>query len=329
MHPLGIIVNPMSGRDVRRVAARASISAHHDKQQQVTRLVLGALQSGAQEVYLAREPFRISERAVENIAEKTRIKMLEFKLKHNAHDTVTAAERMWAAGCRTFIVLGGDGTNRIVARTCPDAVLLPLSTGTNNVFPQMVEASVAGAAAGLICSGQVPIEENCYRCKQVHVECDDGTTDLALVDAILLKNDQLGSLLPFSASNISQIFLARSEAASVGISPIGGFILPCGTEDKFGVKLQCKEDADLQIEVPISPGLYNTIGIESCNRVSLGERTKVMGPGILAFDGDREIQLGEKQSVTVSIRADGPWIIEPKRVMKAAVSLKVFQRRIQ
>ena len=54
-----------------------------------------------------------------------------------------------------------------------------------------------------------------------------------------------------------------------------------------------------------------------------------MGPGILAFDGDREIQLGEKQSVTVSIRADGPWIIEPKRVMKAAVSLKVFQRRIQ
>ena len=167
MHPLGIIVNPMSGRDVRRVAARASISAHHDKQQQVTRLVLGALQNGAQEVYLAREPFRISERAVENIAEKTRIKMLEFKLKHNANDTVTAAERMWAAGCRTFIVLGGDGTNRIVARTCPDAVLLPLSTGTNNVFPQMVEASVAGAAAGLICSGQVPIEENCYRCKPV------------------------------------------------------------------------------------------------------------------------------------------------------------------
>ena len=163
----------------------------------------------------------------------------------------------------------------------------------------------------------------------MHVECDDGTTDLALVDAILLKNDQLGSLLPFSASNISQIFLARSEAASVGISPIGGFILPCGAEDAFGVKLQCKEDADLQLEVPISPGLYNTIGIESCNRVSLGEQTKVMGPGILAFDGDREIQLGEKQSVTVSIRADGPWIIEPKRVMKAAVSLKVFQRRIQ
>ncbi len=325
MHPLGIIVNPMSGRDVRRVAARASISAHHDKQQQVTRLVLGALQNGANEIYLAKEPFRISERAVENIAEKNQITMLEFKLKHNAQDTVTAAELMWAAGCRTFIVLGGDGTNRIVARTCPDAVLLPLSTGTNNVFPQMVEASVAGAAAGLICSGRVPIEENCYRCKQVRVECDDGTADIALVDAILLKNDQLGSFLPFAASNISEIFLARSEAASVGISPIGGFILPCGAEDTFGVKLECDEGADLQLEVPISPGLYNRIGIKSCHRVDLGKQMKVQGPGILAFDGDREIQLGEEQSVTVSIGADGPWIIEPKRVMAAAVALKVFQ----
>ena len=37
---LGIVVNPMSGRDVRRVAARASTSQHHEKQQQVTRLRL-------------------------------------------------------------------------------------------------------------------------------------------------------------------------------------------------------------------------------------------------------------------------------------------------
>ena len=328
MHPLGIIVNPMSGRDVRRVAARASISAHHDKQQQVTRLVLGALQNGVKEIYLAKEPFRISERAVENIPGKDKVKILEFKLKHNAQDTVNAAEKMWAAGCRTFIVLGGDGTNRIVARTCPDAVLLPLSTGTNNVFPQMVEASVAGAAAGLICAGKVPIEAHCYRCKQVHVETEDGRTDIALVDAILLKNDQLGSFLPFSAANIAEIFLARSEAASVGISPIGGYILPCEAEDAFGVKLRCSATASLQLEVPISPGLYNKIGVESCDKVDLGELMTVAGPGILAFDGDREIQLKEDQSVTVSIRADGPWIIEPRRIMAAAVKLKVFENTI-
>ncbi|MBT7876526.1 MAG: hypothetical protein HN738_00440, partial [Gammaproteobacteria bacterium] len=48
---MGIIVNPFSGRDVRRVAARASTSDHHEKQQQVTRLVLGALSQGVEKIY--------------------------------------------------------------------------------------------------------------------------------------------------------------------------------------------------------------------------------------------------------------------------------------
>ena len=146
---LGIIVNPMSGRDVRRVAARASTTTHNDKQQHVTRLVLGALEQGVEEIYLGNEPFRINERAVENLPEKNKIKILPFKLTHSARDTTHMVNAMWDAGCRVFIVLGGDGTNRIVAKTKPDAIVLPLSTGTNNVFPQLLEASVAGIAAGL------------------------------------------------------------------------------------------------------------------------------------------------------------------------------------
>ncbi|MDA9298614.1 hypothetical protein N9Q31_06705, partial [Pseudomonadales bacterium] len=70
MNHLGIIVNPMSGRDVRRVAARASTSSHQNKQQQVTRLVLGALANGVDKIYLANEPFRINERAIESLAER-------------------------------------------------------------------------------------------------------------------------------------------------------------------------------------------------------------------------------------------------------------------
>ncbi|MBD3646630.1 MAG: hypothetical protein HUJ31_04055, partial [Pseudomonadales bacterium] len=57
MNRLGIVVNPMSGRDVRRVAARASTNAHHDKQQQLTRLVLAALEQGVDEICLGNEPF--------------------------------------------------------------------------------------------------------------------------------------------------------------------------------------------------------------------------------------------------------------------------------
>ena len=141
----------MSGRDVRRVAARASTSAHHEKQQQVTRLVLAALAQGVEHIYLSQEPFRINERAVENLAERDQVTLLTFPLTHTAQDTETMVKLMWSHGVRTFIVLGGDGTSRIVSREFPEAALMPLSTGTNNVFPFMVEASLAGAAGGDEC----------------------------------------------------------------------------------------------------------------------------------------------------------------------------------
>ena len=46
-------------------------------------------------------------------------------------------------GGEVIVALGGDGTNRRIARTWPDVLLIPLSTGTNNVFPVMAEATSA------------------------------------------------------------------------------------------------------------------------------------------------------------------------------------------
>ena len=319
MNRLGIIVNPMSGRDVRRVAAKASISGHHEKQQHVTRLVLGALEHGVDEIYLANEPFRINERAVENLPQRSQVKILDFQLSHSDKDTVHMTNAMWEAGCRVFIVLGGDGTNRIVAKTRPEAVILPLSTGTNNVFPQHIEASVAGAAAGLLASKRLKYQNHCHRCKQLHVAVDGQPRDIALIDAVMLKNDMIGSLLPFSADNLVSIFLTRAEPAAVGISPIGGYLLPCSAEDEFGVLVACNGDVQNNlVRVPISPGLYDDVSISSAIKMELGQIYRCDGPGILAFDGDRSIVVKEGQLVEVQIRRDGPWIIEPGTILSTA-----------
>ncbi|MDG1442277.1 MAG: NAD(+)/NADH kinase [Pseudomonadales bacterium] len=328
---LGIIVNPMSGRDVRRVAARASTTTHNDKQQHVTRLVLGALEQGVDEIYLGNEPFRINERAVENLPEKHKIKILPFKLTHTAQDTAHMANAMWDAGCRVFIVLGGDGTNRIVAKTKPDAIVLPLSTGTNNVFPQLLEASIAGIAAGLIATDKLGYKEHCYRAKQVHVTAKQShskTTiqDLALIDAVLLKDDSMGSLLPFTSKNLQSIFLTRAEPASVGISPIGGYLMPSYARDDFGVFMTCGEATEASVRVPISPGLYDSVGISSITKMALGTEISCSGPGILAFDGDRSISLEPTDAATIAVRRDGPWIIEPAPILSAAAAAGILKR---
>jgi len=319
---LGIIVNPFSGRDVRRVAARASTSDHHEKQQQVTRLVLGALATGATRIYLAHEPFRINERAVENLPERDSIEILRFRLTHTAADTTTMATMMWEAGCRVFIVLGGDGTSRIVARAFPEATILPLSTGTNNVFPYRLEASVAGMAAGLVASGKVDAD-NCLRCKRIHVSAGD-QQDIALVDAVLLRDDFLGNLMPFEAGKLATLVLARAEPASIGISPIGGYFAPTAHRDDRGVQVVCNAAAKTRINVPLSPGLHADVGIDSVRSLALDESVTVSGPGVLAFDGDRTIRLGDGETAELRVSRDGPRIIEAEHVMDLAARRNQF-----
>ena len=326
---LGIVVNPMSGRDVRRVAARASTSAHHEKQQQVTRLVLAALENGVERIFLAQEPFRINERAVENLAQRDQVEILSFALTHTARDTETMIDLMWAAGCRSFIVLGGDGTNRIVSRRYPDCALMPLSTGTNNVFPIMIEASLAGAAAGLIASAQVPKEVITSRCKRIHIQAVENQTqihDIALIDAVVLHNDSLGSLLPFQGDRLGTLLLTRAEPASVGLSPIGGYLRPSRHLDDFGVLVQCGAPAPRRVRVPISPGLWQDVAVQHHETVSFGAELFLSGEGILAYDGDRTHDLANLTDCRMRVERDGPWIIEPDRVLQFAVEQGILIR---
>ena len=316
--PLGIVVNPFSGRDVRRVAARASTSDHHEKQQQVTRLVLGALSRGVEKIYLAHEPFRINERAIANLPVRDKVEILKFPLTHTAQDTRTMTGLMWGKGCRVFIVLGGDGTARALAGDYPDATILPLSTGTNNVFPYRLEASVAGMAAGLVATGKIAAGA-CLRCKRIHIE-KNGERDMALIDAVLLRNDFIGSLLPFSAPDLDMILLTRGEPAAIGISPIGGFLMPTRHQDDHGLVVQCCANAAEKVNVPISPGLHADVGIQACRKLELGEAVRFTGPGILAFDGDRTMKLADGEHAKAWVERDGPRVIEAERVMAQAAA---------
>ncbi len=53
-------------------------------------------------------------------------------------------------------MLGGDGTHKAVAAEVGDILLPTLSTGTNNAFPELREATSAGLAGGLYASGRIP-----------------------------------------------------------------------------------------------------------------------------------------------------------------------------
>lgn len=288
-----------------------------EKQNIVTRLVLGALDQDVATIHLASEPFRISSRAVETLSHQHRINMIEVPLSHTDRDTEAIATAMWEAGCRVFIVLGGDGTSRVVSRTLSEATLLPVSTGTNNVFPFQIDATLAGLAAGLIATGKLDSRRVCQRAKQIHVSAETGS-DIALIDAVMLKGDMVGSLLPFRADHLRDVVLTRAEPASIGVSPIGGCLMPCHHEDDFAVSLKCGAPAQHRVRVPLSPGLHASVDIARVSRLALGQSITLNGPGILAFDGDRTLSVTANEQIDIQVRRDGPWVIDGRQTLKMA-----------
>jgi hypothetical protein len=323
---VGLLANPMSGRDVRRLAARASTTTPEIKRDQVARAAIGAIAGGAGRLLVMQEPFRISTSAVENLDLGVPIEAIDVGAQLRAADTEAAVCRMREAGCGALVVLGGDGTQRIVARSWPDAPLVPLSTGTNNVFPVSVEATAAGAAAGLVASGRVDPSLVSRRSKCVRVEIEDGAPDLALVDAVLLVHDAVGNYMPFEPARIRRVVLARAEPAAVGTSPIGGLVLPCGAADEFGVEVRCTapDGGGRPLLAPISPGLYRTVHVAEVRELALGEETRVEGPGVLAFDGDRERALSPGRGASLRVVREGPRVIDVAAALAAAARAGVF-----
>ena len=326
---LGIIINPVSGRDARRLFARASPSTHESKRNQVERLIVGAVAGGVERVVLVHDAFRIADAAVQALGVEVQVDLHDLGVRGSAADTVDAVNLMRDAGCGALAVLGGDGTSRIVARTWPEAAILPVSTGTNNVFPEMIEATVAGAAAGLVASGAAPVERVGRRAKVVRVEIEGAESDLALIDAVQMVDDSTGNLLPFDPAHMRSLVLSRALPEAVGMSPVGGLLEPCSADDEFGVLVECAAPGtgSRRLLAPISPGLYRQVEIAGHRRLELGERVHLEGPGLVACDGDRERALAPGQQVSFRVERDGPFVIDAGRALREAAAAGVYLDR--
>lgn len=326
---VGVIANPMSGRDVRRLAARASSQTPESKRDQVARAVVGAVAGGARRVLVMREPLGISAGAVANLRLGAEIEVLEVGARLEPADTERAVAAMRKAGCGALVSLGGDGTQRVVARTWRGAPLVPLSTGTNNVFPLHVEATAAGCAAGLVAAGLAVGEGVARRSKCVRVEVEGEAPDLALVDAVLLEGDHAGSLLPFDPEHLRRLVLARAEPAACGPSAVGGLLDPLDDETDAGLEVQCAPPARAarRILAPLSPGLFRSTGVIAARRLALGEVVELRGPGLLAFDGDRARSLRPGQRARLAVVRDGPRVIDVAAALREGARVGALEDR--
>ena len=79
-----------------------------------------------------------------------------MKVTGQAADSAIAARMMRKLEVAAIIVLGGDGTHRVVVSECGDIPIAGVSSGTNNAFPDTREPTVTGLGVGLAVTGVVP-----------------------------------------------------------------------------------------------------------------------------------------------------------------------------
>ena len=236
-------------------------------------------------------------------------------------DTVGAVERMAAARVSAIVVLGGDGTHRLVAATCGQIPLMALSTGTNNVFPEVREATIAGIATGLIATEKVSKADGTMRNKVLCVEVDGRPRGLAVVDASISSEWWIGSKAIWRPESLSQIFVTFAEPDAVGLSAVAGLLCPVSRRAAHGLRvdLVSPEVAPITLKAPIAPGLLAPIGVAGFREIQSGERQSVMmSQGVIALDGEREIEFQSDQQVTLRLDREGPFTIDIERVMTLA-----------
>ncbi len=314
---VGLIVNPASGKDIRRLVAGASVFDNREKQSIARRAVLGAMAVGIDRFVYMTDSHGIVQAAVQDLRQEACFEPLQSPATDSALDTTRAAEHMRHLGVDCVITLGGDGTNRAFALGWRDAPVVAISTGTNNVFPRMVEGTVAGTAAGLVASGAVRQGGVSRQAKVVHVSIDGEPDDLALIDAALLDGAFLGAKAIWSPARLRTVVLARADPAVVGLSAIGGLLCPTPESDDRGVVVHVGAGGE-SLLAPIAPGLHTRVPVAGWRRIEPGEVVEVEGPGVLALDGERERRVGPGTRVRLSVVRDGPRVVDVNAVMMVA-----------
>lgn len=322
---VGIVVNPWAGKDVRRLHAPVSHTPDTAKVGIVRRVVLGALDAGAERVLVAGDAGRIAERAVRGIDAAC---VVDGPGTGSALDTRRAAAQFAELGCHIVVVLGGDGTCRDVAMAWPDVVMIPISTGTNNVFPSFLDGSSAGTAAGLVATGAVAIAAVGRRAKRLVVDVRGlglDVRDIALVDVAVIDESSVGARAVVCPERVRGVVAAIATPISTGLSSIAGRTLPLDRHEPGAVVVHLgRSIGSRRVRVPILPGAFSVVEVDQLSRLEEGGSVRFDGPGVLAYDGERDRVLPAGAWATVSVDRLGPTIVDVGSVLREAAERRLF-----
>ena len=337
MRPVGIIANPAASKDIRRLVAQGRVVPDWEKVNTLKRALLGLQAVGVDRVVAMPDSSHLVARARDDANLSLELESLDMPALYTEGDTVRAAQMMEEMGVGCVITLGGDGTNRAVAKGSASIPIVAVSTGTNNVFPTMIEGTLAGLAAGLVVQGDLDLSRVTVVSKMLEIYIDGQYQDMALVDVALSRERFVATRAIWDMSTIYEVFLTRAEPSSIGLSSIGGRLQPLSLEEEGGLyyrladsvgTVAANRDPDTSIKVlaPIAPGMISTVPVADWRLLEEGERVPVEPRFCtIALDGERSISVTPDHKVEVGITRTGPPVVQVELVLETAATLGLFR----
>lgn len=311
---VGIIANPVSARDIRRVIANATALQITDRANIVLRVLSCLKACGVERVVMMPENGGIRHHVRRGIdraenqrtGEFPRLSHLDWKITGTVADTIRAAREMKEHGVAAIVVLGGDGTHRAVVSACGDVPIAGISTGTNNAFPEHREPTITGLAVGLAVMGKVPGRIAFVSNKQLAVDVS-GQLDIALVDVAVVTERYVGARALWRTDTFRELFVTFADPEVIGMSAIAGLLKPVSRTEPDGlhVLLGTGEEAKILLNTPIAPGYLRTIGIRKFSRLAAGKSIRPgIAAGSIALDGERELSFTERDNVSITLETN-------------------------
>ncbi|MEJ8814869.1 NAD(+)/NADH kinase [Variovorax ureilyticus] len=337
---VGLIANPVSARDIRRIVANAGNLQLPDRVNIVLRLLSALAATGVSRVLMMPDRAGLTAMLARHLLRERRqghvladVELLDMVPVATMEDSCRAARLLRQAGATAIVVLGGDGTHRAVVRelvagTADWRETVPvcgLSTGTNNAFPELRESTTAGLAVGLYATGRLPAERALTANKLLDVRIDGpaGTRrDIALVDAVLADERLIAARALWKPEGLRAVYLAFAEAQAIGLSSIGGLLQPVPRDAPGGLAVHLAPEPVRRqriVRAPLAPGMVRAIGIEHVEAMPPGQDFTVrQAAGVVALDGERELAFGPGERVHVSVRANAFSTIDVGRCLHEA-----------
>ena len=313
MTSIGIIANPASGKDIRRLVSYATTIDNNEKVNICKRIVLAAQGMGVDEVVFMPDTFMIGMAVLDSLESdgvlKIKLSLLDFEIEATMDDTVRAARMMEERGVGSLVVLGGDGTSRAAAKSITTTPLMSISTGTNNVYPAMMEGTVAGMAAAAAALMGESAKDCCIRDKKISVYVNGELRDIALIDAVVSDDFYAGAKAIWDPERIRRIAVTRCHPASIGFSAVAGAYEIVRDWEDAGLAVTLGSEGR-GVRAPIALGEeYGFTAEERC---------------MIALDGEREVRVQPGDAVTMVINRDGPWRIVPRDILSRAMELGMY-----